>query len=451
MDPLFNALSQFRRRNYDKCVDLCTEMLEKQPLDQAVWCLKMRALTQRIYVDDLDVEDMDSDVFEESVVASAPRPGTSIKNGNLSKNTSTARPKTTTGRPISGMVRPNTQNRPGSALDRLKTARPLTSQSARSIRLGTAVMLSSKSGPFIQISRLNITKHAKDKNLSKPLFEYLYYHEGNVQVAMDLAVQATQFCEFKDWWWKVQLAKCYCSLNLIRDAEQQLRSALKQHYHIETFIRLTRIYIRLDQPLSAQDVCKSGLEIFPNNVSILTEIARLYELQGDMQSSIKFYRNIVSEDAMNAEAIASIGVYHFYNNQPEFSLRYYRRILAMGVYTAELFNNLGLCCLYSQNLDLVLACFQRALDMAIDPLIKADVWYNLSHVAIFAGDLQLAIYCLNLCLSCNPNHGTAFNNLAVLNYKLGKMNLAKTHLISAKNCEEHLEEAETNIKLLKEK
>lgn len=54
----------------------------------------------------------------------------------------------------------------------------------------------------------------------------------------------------------------------------------------------------------------------------------------------------------------------------------------MGAHSGELYNNLGLCCLYSQQLDLTLVCFQRALDLATDPLIKADVWYNLSHVAI---------------------------------------------------------------------
>lgn len=54
----------------------------------------------------------------------------------------------------------------------------------------------------------------------------------------------------------------------------------------------------------------------------------------------------------------------------------------MGAHSAELYNNLGLCCLYSQQLDLTLACFQRALHLATDPLIKAEVWYNLSHIAI---------------------------------------------------------------------
>ncbi|KRT83302.1 Anaphase-promoting complex subunit 3 protein, partial [Oryctes borbonicus] len=158
---------------------------------------------------------------------------------------------------------------------------------------------------------------------------YLFYHEGDIRNAMELAVQATQFCEFKDWWWKVQLAKCYVSLNLVRDAEQQLRSALKQYHHVETFVRLARIYMRLDQPLSAQEICKAGLEVFPNDVTILTELARLHEILGDVQSSIKLYRNVVIEDAMNAEAIACIGVYHFYNNQPELALRYYRCLLLL--------------------------------------------------------------------------------------------------------------------------
>lgn len=81
--------------------------------------------------------------------------------------------------------------------------------------------------------------------LSKPLFEYLFYHEGDVRNAMELAVQATQACEFKDWFWKVQLAKCYIALNLVRDAEQQLRSAVKQQHHVETFVRLARVYQRL--------------------------------------------------------------------------------------------------------------------------------------------------------------------------------------------------------------
>lgn len=79
MDPFYEALSQFKCKHYDKCAEICTSILDKQPLDQAVWCLKMRALTLRVYVDDIDNEETIPDFLDENNVATAPRPGTSIK------------------------------------------------------------------------------------------------------------------------------------------------------------------------------------------------------------------------------------------------------------------------------------------------------------------------------------------------------------------------------------
>lgn len=82
MDPLYAALSQFRKRHYDRCIEMCTDILEKQPLDEAAWCLKTRALTQRVYVDDLETEDvLEADFLDDHAVASTPRPGTSMKTG----------------------------------------------------------------------------------------------------------------------------------------------------------------------------------------------------------------------------------------------------------------------------------------------------------------------------------------------------------------------------------
>lgn len=139
----------------------------------------------------------------------------------------------------------------------------------------------------------------------------------------------------------------------------------------------------------------------------------------------------------------------------------------MGVHTAELYNNLGLCCLYSQQLDLILACFQRALGEAQEDTIKSDIWYNLSHVAIVsvtlyvvllinyfkkisqgAGDLQLAIQCLNLCLLADSSHAEAFNNLAVLHHKMGRTNLSKAYFSSALTLEPNMIEAKKNMDLL---
>ena len=45
------------------------------------------------------------------------------------------------------------------------------------------------------------------------LYVYYYFCMSNVSVyhpqALELAALATEACQFKDWWWKVQLAKCY--------------------------------------------------------------------------------------------------------------------------------------------------------------------------------------------------------------------------------------------------
>lgn len=80
-------------------------------------------------------------------------------------------------------------------------------------------------------------------------------------------MQATQVCQYKDWWWKVQLGKCYYVLGLTRDAEQQFRSALQECKTIDVVLRLVRVHARLDQPLAALELCKKGLEYFPNDVS----------------------------------------------------------------------------------------------------------------------------------------------------------------------------------------
>lgn len=48
LDPLFLALLFMKQHKYEKCVDVCTELLDKNPYDEAVWSLKTRALTAQV-------------------------------------------------------------------------------------------------------------------------------------------------------------------------------------------------------------------------------------------------------------------------------------------------------------------------------------------------------------------------------------------------------------------
>ncbi|KAI0220196.1 Tetratricopeptide repeat protein 8 [Lamellibrachia satsuma] len=460
MDPMFLACSFFRRKKFQECVDLCTQLLEKNPYDQASWTLKTRALTEQVYVDEVEVDEegIAEILMDDNAIAQVARPGTSLKKPTTGQGapSQAVRPMSQSGRPLSGFVRPGTQStRPGTMEQAIRTprtaqtARPVTSASGRYVRLGTASMLSVADGPFINLARLNLPKYAAKPNLAKALFEYIFHHENDVRNALELAANATEACQFKDWWWKVQLGKCYYRLGMYRDAERQFRAALNQQDMVDTVLYLCKVYVRLDQPLTAIELYKQGLEKFPSETALLTGIARIYEGMNDMTNAVKYYKDVLHEANMNVEAIACIATNYFYTDQPEIALKFYRRLLQMGVCNSELFNNLGLCCFYAQQYDMTLTCFERALGLADDDNI-ADVWYNVGHVALGIGDMNLAYQCFRLALSANNNHAEAYNNLGVLEMRKGHIEQARAFFQAAFNLAPHMFEPHYNFASMSE-
>lgn len=261
---------------------------------------------------------------------------------------------------------------------------------ARNIRLGSASLfaMADPNGPLLQLSQFNPKVYAQKPNAGV-VFKFLYYHEGDLRKARDLcrAVIETKAHRFSPdlWWWQMQLSRCHIAIGHAKDAEQPLRNSLALTSHPDTVLLLARVYIKLDQPEAALEICRSALggnQKLHNDVSLMTQQARILELIGNLTDSVQMYRQVGLTDAMNCEALSSIAVHHFYNSQPEIALLYYRRILMLGVHTSELFCNIGLCCLYCGQLDMVPSCFQRAIRMASSAEQRADVWYNFSFVAM---------------------------------------------------------------------
>jgi tetratricopeptide repeat protein 8 len=52
-------------------------------------------------------------------------------------------------------------------------------------------------------------KIARRGAVAKAICNYLIYVEHNTKKALDLAAEATQLTEYKNWWWKERLGKCY--------------------------------------------------------------------------------------------------------------------------------------------------------------------------------------------------------------------------------------------------
>ena len=79
LNPAFLALSRLRRRRFDDSIAQCTEQLAANPLDKAVWFIKLRALTGKAFVDDMDMEEegVAEILMDDNAMQKAPRYGCS--------------------------------------------------------------------------------------------------------------------------------------------------------------------------------------------------------------------------------------------------------------------------------------------------------------------------------------------------------------------------------------
>ena len=112
-------------------------------------------------------------------------------------------------------------------------------------------MQANNTGQFIDADRLDLKKYAQRPSVAKALCDFLLYHDHNPRKALELCAQATVQADFKDWWWKARLGKCYYQLGLYRDAEKQFKSSLKEQPMVVVILELAKVYIKIDQPNNA--------------------------------------------------------------------------------------------------------------------------------------------------------------------------------------------------------
>lgn len=136
--------------------------------------------------------------------------------------------------------------------------------SAKNIRLGSASMfvLGDPTGSLFQSSQLNPVRFVDKDSVSKQLFQFLYYHEGDVKKALDLCEAIIEHKKKgSSWWWYAQRGRCYIALGKPRDAEPHLKIALVQFAHPDTALLLSRVYVKIDQPLAALKIISGRINI----------------------------------------------------------------------------------------------------------------------------------------------------------------------------------------------
>mmetsp|Transcript_25087 Transcript_25087/g.34412 ORF Transcript_25087/g.34412 Transcript_25087/m.34412 type:complete len:510 (-) Transcript_25087:115-1644(-) len=460
VDPVWLAMSRMRQRKFESCVETCDKILVANQRDQAALFLKCRALTWENYTHEADMEEegVAELLLDDNATASMPRPGTSLSRPQSNQKggaDQSIRPVTSSGRPLTGFVRPGTGSRPVTGEMTVETAfkgsRPGTSRPStmlgREVRLATA-SITMDGGDFSDvIARLNLSRLARSPALSMAIAEYFIYKEANPRRALELGAECTSQAGFKDWWWKSTLGKCYYKLGLFREAEKQFKSSIKDQDMVVTQLELSNVYIRLDLPKTALENLSKASLTHVGEIRLLLASARIHDMLNEPDTAVDLYKRVLALDPSNIESIACLAANHFYNDQPEISLRLYRRLLQMGVKTGEIWNNLGLCCFYSSQYDMALSCFSRSLDLS-DDRNSADIWYNVGHVALGIGDASLSYQAFRIALSCDPSHAESFCNLGVLELRKNNADAAQANFSSAQKFAPYLFEPFFNGALL---
>ncbi|KAJ3391645.1 Tetratricopeptide repeat protein 8 [Entophlyctis sp. JEL0112] len=238
--------------------------------------------------------------------------------------------------------------------------------------------------------------------MATALFEYTFHVLKNIPKALELAAIAAQTSDGREWWWRLQVGKCKMHLKDYREAERVLKSSLQIQDMLSTRMHLAKVYLHLNQPKNAIKLYEETSKLYPYCPSPELAMARVYH---DMNDSKKSF-------------------------QPEVAELYYRRIhLVTGFDSAECWNNIGLCGFFAHKFDSALPCFERALQLSKNNSVTSEIWFNIGHVGINAGDLDLAHHAFKLSVSYSPSeNAAAWNNLGIVEFLVSKnLALAESH------------------------
>jgi tetratricopeptide repeat protein 8 len=184
MDKFTLAMSRFKRNKFEECIILCDELTKLNEKDLAAQLLKTHAIRRKNHIDDLEIDDegLGDKLLDEHKISNQAKPGTSFS-GSKGVNQA-VRPMSSSGRPLSGVVRPNSraqnQDNKSSSNNRMQTSsnnRMITS-GGRNVRIATATLQNINSSSPLNINDINVKNLVKKRSLAK-VFLYFLNKKGS--------------------------------------------------------------------------------------------------------------------------------------------------------------------------------------------------------------------------------------------------------------------------------
>ena len=175
MENFALAMSRFKRNKFDDCIFLCDEMLKINDKDLAVLMLKSHAIRKKNYIDDLEIDDeaLGDKILDDHKILNNAKPGTSFGRPGSKGNNQAVKPMSSSGRPLSGVMRPNSRSMNQSRGDnrnlisRSGNSNRLVSSGGRNMRIATASLQAINSSMGLDINMDKIPDLVKKKPLAK--------------------------------------------------------------------------------------------------------------------------------------------------------------------------------------------------------------------------------------------------------------------------------------------
>ena len=180
MEKFNLAISRFYRKKYDECIKICDVILSQSPNDLSAQLLKTHCIRKKNYVDHLESDESSIGdlILDDHSISTLPRPGTSLR--AVGVGSAGNRPITSSGRPITGVVRPGTVSRVGTSsgnIVRVGTGMNITratTSGGRYLRVATASLQSINSSLTLDTKSIN-PKTIIKKNLYLKQLLIIYF------------------------------------------------------------------------------------------------------------------------------------------------------------------------------------------------------------------------------------------------------------------------------------
>ena len=104
-------------------------------------------------------------------------------------------------------------------------------------------------------------------------------HLEDYRLALTLAENANSYTNENDSYWKMAMALCNLRLGMIRKAEEYAIDFTKATKLPSGAILLSHIYRKLDQPVAAAKTLSKCIRKYPNDILLLSNLARLDSLR----------------------------------------------------------------------------------------------------------------------------------------------------------------------------